>query len=185
MSVGDHTPSCARDLQATKGKDKHKSPLLVNRKIARPNRLHRQQQDENIGGDGKPSVGIPVHGQTDTSRSHRLIPGPTDWRALEDRGGGCCNHVGEDDAEEDVATDAEPALDEDAKIQQQDRCFREVDGEFVEDLGNVEKLETRKSVCVGQYWPVYRTLSVIRRLSFERLKMCCPKPCFTEYIIKI
>jgi hypothetical protein len=72
---------------------------------------------------------------------HRLVPGPSDGLALPDGRRGGRYHVASDESHEGVAGYAEPSLDEDAEVQEQDRDLCEVDGELVEDLGDVEELE--------------------------------------------
>ena len=63
-----------------------------------------------------------------------------DWVALEDRGydagSGIKKHIGHH-AENSLS---EPFLWEDAKIEQHDRCLRQSDGAFVNDLDKPEHL---------------------------------------------
>lgn len=63
---------------------------------------------------------------------------------------GCRNsrhHVAENEANEDITADSEPSLKEDAKIEEKNGCFREVDRYLVEYLCNVKQL-----VSVSRVW---------------------------------
>ena len=51
--------------QSTEGKDEHQGALLVDGQLARPNRLHGQQENQDIGSDGEAGVGVPIDGQID------------------------------------------------------------------------------------------------------------------------
>ena len=118
--VSSNQDATGDNVQATKSKDQHQGPLLVHRQLARPDGLHGQQEDDNVGGDGVACVGVPVLGQADARRVARLVPGAGDGIALPDGGRGGCNHVGDDDPDHAVAADTEPFLDKDAEIQEQD-----------------------------------------------------------------
>lgn len=142
------------DSQTTKCKDKHQGALLVNGQLARPDGLHGQQQDQDVGGNGVAGVGVPVLGQTDTRRLGGLVPGAADGLALPDGHGGAGDGVGGDDAQEDVAADAEPLLDKDAQIQEHNGHFGQVDGELVEDLGDVEPLDMCEPPIANQHFEV-------------------------------
>lgn len=105
-----------------------------------PNGLHRQRQDQNIGGNRIAGIGVPVLRKTDTCRVGRLVPSSGNRTALEDGHEGAGNGICCDDAQQDVAADAEPPLDKDSQIQQDNGHFGEADGELVEDLRNVKPL---------------------------------------------
>lgn len=67
-SKSSHFSQQRQNSQTTKSKDKHQGPLLAKGQFTCPNGLHRQQQDQNIGGDRVAGIGVPVLRQTDTCR---------------------------------------------------------------------------------------------------------------------
>lgn len=139
-SKSSHFSQQSQNSQTTKSKDKHQGPLLAKGQFACPNGLHRQQQDQDIGGNRIAGIGVPVLRQTDTCRMGRLVPGSANRAALEDGHEGAGNGICRDDAQHDVAADAEPPLDKDSQIQEDNGRFGEADGELVKDLGNVKPL---------------------------------------------
>lgn len=114
--------------------------------FARPNGLHRQQQDQDVGGNRIASIGVPVLSQTDACRLGGLVPSSTNRVALEDGHKCAGNSICRDDAQHDVAADAEPPLDKNSQIQEDNGHFGQADGELVEDLGNVKPLFNRGDV---------------------------------------
>lgn len=78
--------------------------------------------------------------KTDACGIGGLVPSSGNRTTLEDGhectgNGVCC-----DDAQQDVTADAEPPLDKDSQIQEDNGHFGEADGELVEDLRNVKPL---------------------------------------------
>lgn len=113
---------------------------MVNRKFASPNRLHRETEDQDIRGNGKASISVPIPDHANAAAVERLVPGQGNWRALPDGRSGGGNTVGQDDADQCVAAISEPLLDKDSAIEQENRSLCKIDGELVEDLGNVKHL---------------------------------------------
>jgi hypothetical protein len=66
--------------------------------------------------------------------------------ALEDGHGRAGNGICRDDTQQDVAADAEPPLDKDSQIQENNGHFRQANGKLVEDLRNVKPLFQEK-IC--------------------------------------
>lgn len=69
-----------------------------------------------------------------------LVPSSADRAALEDGHERAGNGICRDDAQQDVAADAEPPLDKDSQVQEDNGHFGEADGELVEDLRDVKPL---------------------------------------------
>lgn len=130
----------SKNSQAPKSKDKHQGSLLAEGQFTCPNGLHRQQQDQDIGGNRVAGIGVPVLSQTNTCRMGRLVPSSANWVALEDGHQRAGNGICRDDAQQDEAADAEPPLDKDSQIQEDNGRFGQADGELVEDLRNVKPL---------------------------------------------
>lgn len=150
------------DLQSSEGKYNDERPFLVQGEVASPDRLHGQQQDQDIRRDREARIGVPVLGQVNTRWVDRLVPRTADGVALPDGGRGGGDHVREDDAHEGVAAGAKPALQEAAQVEQEDRRLSEVDGDFVEDLGDVEELECHGLVLGGEVVYVLSETEVAR-----------------------
>lgn len=117
----------------------------------RPDHEGQGGQDYDVGGDVVDGICEPEGGCADagglvgTVGDGRGIggvgvPEVVDGCALEDGGEDGCNGVGGDDGKTAPAGAHKPGLGEDAEVEGQDREFGEVDGEFVEDLVEVEHL---------------------------------------------
>lgn len=112
-----------QNSQTTKSKDNHQGSLLAKGQFTRPNGLHRQQQDQDVGGNRVAGIGVPVLGQTDACRFGGLVPRSANRAALKDGHKCAGNGICRDDAQQDVAADAEPPLDKDSQIQEDNGHF--------------------------------------------------------------
>lgn len=126
--------------QGAKSKDNHQGDLSFQGHLRAIDGIHGKCQDHEIGRDRKPSIGIPVICDTDTTACNALIPGARDRRALED---GCKkrrHHIGRNDHQENVTNDAKPSLNENSQVEQENRHLRKIHCELIESLAHEEKL---------------------------------------------
>ena len=72
-------------LQTTSQSEKHnEASLLSTRQFASADRMHRQQQYQDICANRVTGIGEPELFQIDASRVHRLVPGTDDGVTLQD-----------------------------------------------------------------------------------------------------
>lgn len=135
-----HPQDTSNRREETESKHEHHRHLLRLAQVRHENRVHGQRQYQNVGADAESRIGVPVDRDVDAGSRDGLVPGSRDGCALPDRGAEGGNHVGADDAHEDVTCYPEPSLDEDAQVEEEDGGFCEVDGDFVEGLSYVEEL---------------------------------------------
>lgn len=114
---GGDTKARRDDDEYTKSENSHQSNLLRPRNLELVDKRHGQQQDDNIGGDGESSVGVPELAVVHTVTIQLPVEGLLDRSALEDRGKDRSNHVGSNTAEKEPAAPAEPTdLVKDTKV---------------------------------------------------------------------
>lgn len=108
----------------------------------------------------------------------RLVPSSTNRVALEDGHNCASNSICRDDAQEDVAADAEPPLDKDSQIQEDNGHFSQADGEFVEDLRNVKPLFNKASVSfiLLSLESKSHTLRASSLSGVDNVLICLPNP---------
>jgi hypothetical protein len=114
---------------------------LAGRQLERPHDAGDGREDDDVGDDVVDGVGVPEGGDVDAVAVEVFVEDVRHRRALEDGGEDGGDGVAADNRSAGVAGDAEPALGEDSEVEEEDAELGEVDGEFVEDLVEVEHLD--------------------------------------------
>lgn len=146
---GGEAEDASREDEDPQTEDERQTDALAGGKRERPHDARDRREDDDIGDDVVDGVCVPEGGDVDAVAGELLVEDVLDRRALKDGSEDGGDGVAADDADAGVAGDAKPALREDTKVEEEDAQFCEVDGEFVEDLVEVEHLELGFSSVKG------------------------------------
>lgn len=101
-----------------------------------------QRNQDQVGEDVECCVGVPEgrHVDAGAAAGEGLVEGPLHGGALEDAGEDGADGEGDDDGDPHPAGPEEPAMDEQADVQEEDADLGQAEVDLVEDLGHEVQL---------------------------------------------